>query len=45
MNTSYSHRKDLESAGMIVGENTCDGKKKAYEPLNDLVENLYVNVL
>jgi benzoyl-CoA reductase/2-hydroxyglutaryl-CoA dehydratase subunit BcrC/BadD/HgdB len=31
----------LESADMIVGENTCDGKKKAYESL-DLVENLYV---
>jgi predicted CoA-substrate-specific enzyme activase len=33
---------DLESADMIVGENTCDGKKKAYESLNDLVENLSV---
>ena len=32
----------LESADMIVGENTCDGKKKAYETLNDLVPNLYV---
>jgi benzoyl-CoA reductase/2-hydroxyglutaryl-CoA dehydratase subunit BcrC/BadD/HgdB len=32
----------LESADMIVGENTCDGKKKAYESLQDLVENLYV---
>lgn len=32
----------LESADMIVGENTCDGKKKAYESLNDLVDNLYV---
>jgi benzoyl-CoA reductase/2-hydroxyglutaryl-CoA dehydratase subunit BcrC/BadD/HgdB len=32
----------LESADMIVGENTCDGKKKAYESLNDLVGNLYV---
>ncbi len=32
----------LESADMIVGENTCDGKKKAYESLNNLVENLYV---
>jgi len=31
-----------ESADMIVGENTCDGKKKAYETLNNLVENLYV---
>jgi len=32
----------LESADMVVGENTCDGKKKAYETLNDLVDNLYV---
>jgi benzoyl-CoA reductase/2-hydroxyglutaryl-CoA dehydratase subunit BcrC/BadD/HgdB len=32
----------LESANMIVGENTCDGKKKAYESLKGLVENLYV---
>ena len=32
----------LESADMIVGENTCDGKKKAYESLGNLVENLYV---
>ncbi len=32
----------LESADMVVGENTCDGKKKAYESLKDLVENLYV---
>ncbi|WP_028314365.1 double-cubane-cluster-containing anaerobic reductase [Desulfatibacillum aliphaticivorans] len=32
----------LESADMIVGENTCDGKKKSYEELNKLVSNLYV---
>ena len=32
----------LESADMIVVENTCDGKKKAYESLGHLVENLYV---
>ena len=32
----------LESADMIVGENTCDGKKKAYESLGGLVKNLYV---
>ena len=32
----------LESADMIVGENTCDGKKKAYESLKDLVQHLYV---
>jgi benzoyl-CoA reductase/2-hydroxyglutaryl-CoA dehydratase subunit BcrC/BadD/HgdB len=27
---------------MIVGENTCDGKKKAYESLGPLTGNLYV---
>jgi len=32
----------LESADMVVGENTCDGKKKAYESLGHLVDNLYV---
>jgi len=32
----------LESADMVVGENTCDGKKKAYEILDGLVPNLYV---
>ena len=32
----------LESADMIVGENTCDGKKKAYESLAHLVDNLYI---
>lgn len=32
----------LESADMVVGENTCDGKKKAYETLGGLVENLHV---
>jgi len=32
----------MESADMIVGENTCDGKKKSYEILDDLVPNLYV---
>ncbi len=32
----------LESADMVVGENTCDGKKKAYETLSGLVNNLYV---
>ena len=32
----------LESADMVVGENTCDGKKKAYETLGSLVKNLYV---
>jgi benzoyl-CoA reductase/2-hydroxyglutaryl-CoA dehydratase subunit BcrC/BadD/HgdB len=32
----------LESADMVVGENTCDGKKKAYESLYSLEKNLYV---
>lgn len=32
----------LESADMIVGENTCDGKKKSYESFRDLVGNLYI---
>jgi len=32
----------LESCDMIVGENTCDGKKKAYETFSKLVKNLYV---
>jgi benzoyl-CoA reductase/2-hydroxyglutaryl-CoA dehydratase subunit BcrC/BadD/HgdB len=32
----------IESADMIVGENTCDGKKKSYEALSDLVPNLFV---
>ena len=32
----------LESADLIVGENTCDGKKKSYETLAGLVPKLYV---
>ncbi len=32
----------IESSDLIVGENTCDGKKKAYESYKDLVGNLYV---
>ena len=32
----------IESADMIVGENTCDGKKKSYEVLKNLAPNLYV---
>jgi benzoyl-CoA reductase/2-hydroxyglutaryl-CoA dehydratase subunit BcrC/BadD/HgdB len=32
----------IESADMIVGENTCDGKKKSYETLGGLVKYLYV---
>ncbi|MBI5249190.1 MAG: 2-hydroxyacyl-CoA dehydratase [Desulfomonile tiedjei] len=32
----------IESSDMIVGENTCDGKKKSYEVLDTMVPNLYV---
>ena len=32
----------MESADLIVGENTCDGKKKAFETFGTLVPNLYV---
>ncbi len=32
----------IESSDLIVGENTCDGKKKAYESYKDIVGNLYV---
>jgi benzoyl-CoA reductase/2-hydroxyglutaryl-CoA dehydratase subunit BcrC/BadD/HgdB len=32
----------LESSDLVVGENTCDGKKKAYEVFKDLVKDLYV---
>lgn len=32
----------MEASDVIVGENTCDGKKKAYEIFKDLVPNLYV---
>ncbi len=32
----------VEASDMIVGENTCDGKKKSYEMLKDLVPSLYV---
>ena len=32
----------FESADMIVGENTGDGKKKSYETLGGLVKMLYV---
>ena len=32
----------VESADMVVGENTCDGKKKSYEIMGNLVDNLYV---
>ncbi len=30
----------IEASDMIVGENTCDGKKKSYEIYKDLVPNL-----
>jgi benzoyl-CoA reductase/2-hydroxyglutaryl-CoA dehydratase subunit BcrC/BadD/HgdB len=32
----------LEASDMIVGENTCDGKKKAWEVFKGMVKNLYV---
>ena len=32
----------LEVSDMIIGENTCDGKKKAYETLKALVPDLFV---
>lgn len=32
----------LEAADMVVGENTCDGKKKSYEQLQEFIPNLYV---
>ncbi len=32
----------MEVSDMIVGENTCDGKKKSYEQFNKIVKNLYV---
>ena len=32
----------IEATDMIVGENTCDGKKKAFEEYKDIVDNLYV---
>jgi benzoyl-CoA reductase/2-hydroxyglutaryl-CoA dehydratase subunit BcrC/BadD/HgdB len=32
----------LEASDVIVGENTCDGKKKAYEVFKGLVKDLYV---
>lgn len=32
----------IEAADMLVGETTCDGKKKAYEVFKDIQPNLYV---
>ncbi len=32
----------VEASDLVVGENTCDGKKKAYEVLGTMVKDLYV---
>jgi len=32
----------IEASNMIVGETTCDGKKKAYEIFKDVQPNLYI---
>jgi len=32
----------VEASDIIVGENTCDGKKKAYEVLSPMVKDLYI---
>jgi len=32
----------LEASDVVVGENTCDGKKKSYEILGPLVKDLYI---
>jgi benzoyl-CoA reductase/2-hydroxyglutaryl-CoA dehydratase subunit BcrC/BadD/HgdB len=32
----------LSASDVVVGENTCDGKKKSYEIFGDLVKRLYV---
>lgn len=32
----------LSASDVVVGENTCDGKKKSWEIFNNLVPNLYV---
>ncbi|MBD3383036.1 MAG: 2-hydroxyacyl-CoA dehydratase [candidate division Zixibacteria bacterium] len=32
----------IESCDVVVGENTCDGKKKAYEIFQDMVDDLYI---
>ncbi len=31
----------IEACDIVVGENTCDGKKKSYEILSDLVKNFH----
>jgi len=32
----------VEACDVVVGENTCDGKKKAYEILSPLLNDFYV---
>jgi benzoyl-CoA reductase/2-hydroxyglutaryl-CoA dehydratase subunit BcrC/BadD/HgdB len=32
----------LEASDLVVGENTCDGKKKSWEVLRGIIPNLYV---
>ena len=32
----------VESADLIIGETTCDGKKKAYEMFNQITGKVYV---
>jgi len=32
----------IEACDLVVGENTCDGKKKAYEVLSPMVKDLYI---
>ncbi|MGB4269146.1 MAG: double-cubane-cluster-containing anaerobic reductase, partial [Spirochaetota bacterium] len=32
----------IEACDIVVGENTCDGKKKSYEILSDLLKDFYV---
>ena len=32
----------VEASDMVVGENTCDGKKKAYEIMSSIIPGLYI---
>jgi len=32
----------IEACDLVVGENTCDGKKKAYEVLSSYIKDLYI---
>lgn len=32
----------VEASDLVVGENTCDGKKKSYEIMKDMVKDFYV---